>query len=132
MMPFARMEAANSCSPSELNTVRGCMGLGLIRLSGSVPGFVALAGAAAAAVGAAGWLRPGRRADRPLPSALRCLSLALLICKNLLGQSDIAFCTAGPGIVHQNGLAITRSLREANAAWYYGRKDLIVEEFSQI
>src|SRR5437867_1196499 len=98
MMPFARIDAANSCSPSELNTVRGCIGLGLIRLSGKVAGLVALiavAGAAAAGSEATGWPRPGRSAERPLPSALRCLSLALLICKNLLGKSDIAFCAAG-------------------------------------
>src|SRR6185295_2392399 len=132
MMPFARMEAANSCSPSELNTVRGCMGLGLIRLSGSVPGFVALAGAAAAAVGAAGWLRPGRRADRPLPSALRCLSLALLICKNLLGQSDVAFRASRTGVIHQNGLAVAWRFSEANATRYDGCKYLIFKEFPQI
>src|SRR6185369_12076304 len=114
MIPLARIEAASSSSPSELKDVRGCIGFGWIRPRGRDPGFpdkgVADAGAVAAAV-APGWARPGRRADRPLPRTLRCLSLALFISQNLLRQFDIALGSPRTRVIHQNRLAVAGSFR---------------------
>src|SRR5512140_2183417 len=118
MIQFARIEAANSSSPSALNDVRGCMGLGWIRPSGSVPGF-AEAGVEAGAVAAAvvpGCPRPGRRAERPLPSALRGLSSALFIFQNLLREFNIALGTPRTRVIHQDWFPIAGGLRKSNAA----------------
>src|ERR1700682_4872525 len=92
MIPLARIEAASSSSPSELKWVRGCMGFGCISPSGSVPDLARRAGAGADAptAGAPGCPRAGKRGGRPLHSAWRGLSLALLIRQDLLRQFDIA------------------------------------------
>src|SRR5579864_2989001 len=111
------------------------MGLGWIKPSGSVPGFATVVATGAGAVAAAatpGCPRPGRRAESPLPSALRGLSLALFIRQNLLREFDIALGSTGTRIVHENRLAVARSFREPNTARYHGRKYLIAKEFLQI
>src|SRR5579872_7290974 len=134
MIPFARIEAASSSSPSELKDVRGCMGLGWIKPSGSIPGLVAIdvvAGAVAAAVGP-GWPRPERRAERPLPSALRGLSSALFICHNLLREFDIALGSPRPRVVHQDRLAVAGRFSEADTPRDYRCKYLIRKELLQV
>src|ERR1700733_14841806 len=73
--------------------------------------------------------RPGRRAERPLPSTLRCLSL--LILHNLLRKLDIAFRASRTWVVHEYRLAVTGSLSEANAAGNHSGKHLIVEKIPQ-
>src|SRR5579872_2721995 len=130
MIPFARIEAASSSSPSELKDVRGCMGLGWIKPSGSIPGLVAIdvvAGAVAAAVGP-GWPRPGRRAERPLPSALRGLSSALFIRHNLLRKLDIALRSPRAGVVHQDRFTVTRRFGQPDATRNNRCKYLIRKE----
>src|SRR5258706_14829944 len=95
MMPFARIEAANSSNRSIWKLTLGWTGLGWTESIGRLVGsWKVCAGAAAAAVLGdtdAGSGRPGSSARRPLPSALRCLSIALLILEDLLCEFDVAF-----------------------------------------
>src|SRR5689334_21002502 len=134
MIPFARMDAASSSSPSALKEVRGCIGLGWIKPRGNVPGPVAAgveAGAVAAAVGP-GWPRPGRRAERPLPSALRGLSSALLISHDLLSKFYIALGSPRTRVVHQYRLTVAGRFRQPDTARDNRRKYLIRKEIPQI
>ena len=64
----------------------------------------------------------GRRAESPLPSALRCLSVPVFILKDLLGELDIAFRAARPGVIHQNGLSVAGRFRQADASRDHRRK----------
>src|SRR6185369_14442280 len=131
MIPLARIDAASSSRPSELKCVLGCIGLGWIRPNGSVPGFIEAGGTGAGAVAtaaAAGCPRPGRRAERPLPSALRVLSLALFIRQNLLREFDIALGSPGTRVVHENGFAVTGRFRQSDAARNHSCKYLIAKE----
>src|ERR1700722_12118183 len=73
---------------------------------------------------------PGRRAERPLPSTLRCLSL--LILHNLLCKLDIAFCASRARVVHEYRLAVAGCLRQANAPRNYGGQDLVVKEIPEV
>src|SRR5260370_19762218 len=76
--------------------------------------------------------RDGSSAASPLPSALRCLSVAVLIGQYLLGELDIALSALRPGIVHENRLAEAGSLGEANAARNDGFEHFILEELFDI
>src|SRR5580700_787584 len=74
----------------------------------------------------------GRRAERPLPKALRCLSGALFMGQDLLCQLNIAFGAAGADVVRQNRLTETGGFRQANTAWNDGLEDVILEELAQV
>jgi len=88
------------------------------------------AGAAAAAGDEAE--RAGKRAERPLPSTLRCLSVALLILENLLGQFYVAFGTPRSGVVHEDRLSEAGGLGQANTAGNYGMKNFVLEEVPEV
>src|SRR5260370_36909217 len=77
-------------------------------------------------------VRVGRRAERPLPNALRCLSGALFMGQDLLCQLNVALGAARAQVVRKNGLAETGGLCEANAARNYGAKDALLKKISQI
>src|SRR5262245_8481766 len=131
MIPFARIEAANSSSPSALKEVRGCIGLGWINPSGNVTGFAAPAGVVAGAVAtAAGPVgpRPGRSAESPLPSALRGLSSALFIRHNLLREFDIALRSPRTGVIHENWFAVAGRFRQPDTPGDHRCKYLIRKE----
>src|SRR5579872_1381250 len=74
----------------------------------------------------------GSSAERPLPSALRCLSVPVFILQDLLCELDVAFSSAGPRVVHQDGFSVTGGFRQADAAGNDGRENLIAEEILQI
>src|ERR1700733_6299162 len=93
MMPFARIEAANSSRRSARNIVRGCTGFGEILSMGRVKLVNVLVvndldGASGGAAGAEG--RGGRREDNPLPSGLRVFSVPVLILKYFPCQLYVA------------------------------------------
>src|SRR6266849_4983772 len=113
---------------------RGCNGFGLMESIGKCVGALVADGTGrkvGTSEGAAAW-RGGRSAERPLPSALRCLSVAVLIFKNLLGQFDIALGTPGAWIIHQDWLAVARCLRQADASRDDGGKDFVAEELLEV
>src|SRR5438477_12356296 len=115
MMPFARIEAANSSRRSIWKLTLGWTGLGWTESIGRLVGSWK-AGAAAAAVPDdtdAGSGRPGSSAERPLPSALRCLSIALPILEDLLAEFDVAFGASRASIVHQYWFTIMRGFSYA-------------------
>src|SRR5271170_3547782 len=71
--------------------------------------------------------RPGgKRADSPLPSALRCLSTPVFIVKNLLRQSHIALGTPRSRIIGENGLPVARGFRKADTARYHCGEHLVL------
>src|SRR5689334_22665944 len=130
IMPLARIEAASSSSRSCWKTARGCTGLAVIwlrgRVAGSFSGAGATAGAGAEALASEVGLG-GSRAERPLPSGLRVLSLPLLIFEDFLGQFDVAFGPARTGIVHQDGLAVAGRFGEPNTSWDDRLQNLLAE-----
>src|SRR5579859_3349336 len=137
MMPLARMEAANSSKRSIWNTTLGWTGLGWTESIGKRDGASETsAGAAAAAVaspddaGDTGRGRPGSSAERPLPSALRCFSIALLILEDLLGEFDVAFGASRAWIVHQDWFTKAGGFSETDTARDHCRKYFIIKEFS--
>src|SRR5687767_11245044 len=85
------------------------------------------AGSAAAAV----FERAGRRAERPLPNALR-VSLFLFIGENFLSELDVALGAFGADVVEKDGLSVTRSFGEAHASRYHGFEYLVDKELLQI
>src|SRR5215469_7392912 len=132
MIPFARMDAANSSSRCGWKTFRGCTGFGAMASMAILDGF---AGAAATAVPSACACtdpRGARRAESPLPSGLRNLSAAVFILDDFLGQLDIALRSARARIIHQNRLSVTRSFREPDAPWYDRRKYFLLKEIPQV
>src|SRR6185437_15753399 len=138
MMPLARIEEASSSIRLESKTVRGCSGFGSISVTArDRTRFVAVSWSAIAESKGWPWLgggtgRAGRRAASPLPSALRVLSGALFMRKDLLGQLNIAFSAPGADVIVQNRLTKARSFSEPDATWNHGFKDLPAEEFAQI
>src|ERR1700728_205810 len=76
--------------------------------------------------------RPGRSAERPLPSTLRCLSVPLFILQNRLRELDIALRASRAGVVHEDRLAVAGRLRQANAAGNYGGQYLVMKEVFEV
>src|ERR1035438_7664811 len=74
----------------------------------------------------------GRRAESPLPSALRCLSGALFMGEDLLCQLNIAFGPSGSDIVGDYWLTEARGFCETNTAWDDGFEDTVFEELPQV
>src|SRR5260221_4040147 len=77
-------------------------------------------------------VRVGRRAESPLPNALRGLSGALFMGQDLLCQLNVALGAARAQIIRKNRLAKAGGLCQSNAARNYGLKDFLLKEFSQI
>src|SRR5258708_13045238 len=77
-------------------------------------------------------VRVGRRAESPLPNALRGLSGALFMGQDLLCQLNVALGAARAQVIRKNGLAEAGVLRQTNAAGNYSAKDALLKEFSQI
>src|SRR6266436_4654786 len=77
-------------------------------------------------------VRVGRRAESPLPNALRGLSGALFMGQDLLCQLNVALGAARAQIIRKNRLAKTGSLGKANTPRNYGLKDALLEEFAKI
>src|SRR5260370_35209904 len=77
-------------------------------------------------------VRVGRRADRHLPNALRCLSGALFMGQDLLCQLNVGLGAARAQVVRKNRLAEAGGLCEANAARNYSAKDGLLKEFAKI
>src|ERR1700722_1484110 len=136
MMPFARIEAASSSRRSGRKMVRGWTGFGEIASSGSdnPVGDLSLVndfgGTLAGATGAA--VLGGRRAARPLPSGLCVLSLPVLILKYLSCQFKVTLCAPGAGVVHQNWLSVTRSLRQTDTPRDDRGQNVVLKEVPQI
>lgn len=86
-----------------------------------------LGGAAAGGEG-----RGGRSEDNPLPSGLRVFSVPVLILKYFPCQLNIALRAARAGIVHQNRLSMTGSLRKTNAPRDDCSQDVVLKEISQV
>src|SRR6185295_14701193 len=128
-IPLARIDAASSSRFCVRKRRRGWTGLGSIELTGSVVVGLAASGAVGCETGAG---REGSSAESPLPSALRGLSVALLIRENLLGEADVAFCPFRSRIVHQDGLAETRRLRQPNATRNDRLEDFVLKELLQV
>src|ERR1700688_3705355 len=126
-MPFARIDAASSSSRSAWKIVLGCKGFAWIASIGRREGAESRAadGAAADSIRLG---RAGSSVERPLPSTLRDLSLTLFICKDFLGEFNIALCTARTRVVHQDWLPITGGLREANGSGDHCIQNIISEK----
>src|ERR1035437_3045711 len=81
--------------------------------------------------GGGGWVRVGRSAPIPLPSALRGFS-DLLMVEDLFGEFDIAFRPLGSGVIGQDGFAETGRFGQTYAAGDDGPEYLILEEFAEV
>src|SRR5277367_3090844 len=88
MMPFARIEAANSSRRSGRKMVLGWTGFGVMASMGRVRPFSALEAVCAGGTGGADGLF-GRSVDRPLPSGLCVFSVPVLILKYFPCQLNI-------------------------------------------
>src|SRR5437016_14653664 len=89
-------------------------------------GVAAIVGCSSVAV------RDGSSAESPLPSALRCLSVAVLIGQNLLGELDITLSALGPRIVHKHRFAEAGSLGEPDATGNHSFEDFIPKELFEV
>src|SRR5579871_286585 len=133
MIPFGCIEFASSCKRPGSNGTRGSRGVGPLRKRGGRAERTRGVAAGAGGVDAASVSTlVGRRAESPLPSALRCLSGALFMSQDLLCQLDIAFCSSGPDIVGNNWLAEAGSLGQSNAARDDGLEHLVLEELTKV
>src|SRR5215469_7599862 len=74
----------------------------------------------------------GRRAESPLPRALRCLSEALFMGQDLLCQLNVALCASRSNVVGEDWLPKTGGLSEPYTARNNGLENTLVEEIAQI
>src|SRR5215472_11443759 len=124
MIPFARMDWANSSNRSAWNNRRGWSGLGSINSTGMSMVF--------GSEGEGGGVgRGGNREPSPLPSALRGFSI-LFMRQNLFCKLNITLRAARTGIIAQDWLPETGSFRETDAARDYCSKHLITEKSTEI
>src|SRR5277367_3909585 len=129
IIPFVCMELANSCRRPGSKVMRGCNGLGSIcKIGRTATRTPAGAWGAGAAGSGSVCTLVGRRAESPLPSALRCLSGALFMSQDLLCQLNVAFSAAGSDVIGDYRLAETGGLCQAYTARDNGLEDLIFEE----
>src|ERR1035438_1181530 len=77
------------------------------------------------------WVRVGKSAPIPLPSALRGGS-DLLMVEDLFGEFDVAFRPLGSGVIGQDGFAETGRFGQAYAARDDGPEDLVLEELAKV
>src|ERR1035441_765147 len=106
---------------------RGCRGFGSMESMGTEETVSPGTGSG----GGWGGARVGRRALRPLPSALRGAS-TLFMVQDLFRELDVAFRATGAGIVSENGLTKAWRLREADAAGDNGAEDLVAEKVAKV
>src|SRR5260370_26210878 len=111
---------------------RGCSGLGLMSsiatLSEDSRGSAGVWGTGA---GGGVWVRVGRSAPIPLPSALRGCS-GLFMVEDLFGEFDIAFGPFGSRVIGQDSFAETGRFGQAYAAGDDGAEDLVLEEVAEV
>src|ERR1035441_3805258 len=133
MIPLARIDWASSCSPLSWKTRRGWNGFGWMASTGmsSVASCGSHGSGDGMGPGCWMWVRVGRSAPIPLPSALRGCS-DLLMVEDLFGEFDVAFRPLGPGVVGQDGFAETGRFGQAYAARDDGPEDLVFEELAQV
>src|SRR6266481_7735137 len=127
MMPFDRMDCANSASRSLWNIRRGWSGLASMASTGTD----CVVSSRAAETGIVEGGRVGSSAPRPLPSALRELS-GLFMCQNLFCELDVAFSAPGSRVVDEDRLAEAGGLGQTYTAGNDGVKNLFAEELLQI
>src|ERR1017187_5329809 len=133
MIPLARIDWASSANRLSSKTRRGWNGFGWMKSTGMLR--VDSCGSHGSGDGTGGgcwtWVRVGRSAPIPLPSARRGCSVLLMV-EDLFGESDIAFRPLGPGVVGQDGFAETGRFGQADAARDDGPEDLVLEELAQV
>src|SRR5260370_40501017 len=126
------MDCASSARRSSWKMRRGCSGLGLMSsiatLSEDSRGSAGVWGTGA---GGGVWVRVGRSAPIPLPSALRGCSVLFMV-EDLFGEFNIAFGPLGSGVIGQDGFAKAGRFGQADAAGDDGAEDFILEEFTEI
>src|SRR5215831_13561825 len=130
MMPFARMDCANSSSRSEVKIFRAWSGFGSIRSIATSRAVSSRWGCTGGGSGTAARGRVGTSAPSPLPSAFRVSGLFMV--ENFLRKFDIAFGAFGTGVVRQDRLAEARGLCQSDAPGNDGLKDLFLEELPEI
>src|SRR5579884_4040173 len=137
MIPFSRMDAASSARARSSKVTRGCRGFGEILSTETRRGCPSSVGggatggtgsAAGSADGATGG-RCGRRAESPLPRALR---LSAFIRKNLLRQLNICLRPAGADIVGNHRLPKARRFGQPLAAWDDRFEHVVPEELPEV
>src|SRR5580658_8138473 len=74
----------------------------------------------------------GKRAERPLPKALRCLSGTVLTSQDLLCQLNIGLRTTGSHVVYDDRFAIAGCFRQTNAARNNSFEHRFFKETAQI
>src|ERR1035437_10428841 len=126
MMPLLRMDCARSARRSGWKARRGCSGFGSMESMGTVCAEESGAGGAATAC----W-RVGRSEPRPLPSALRGLSILFMV-QDLFGQLDIALRAPRAGIISKDRLAETRCFRQANTSRNDGLEHLVAKKAGEV
>src|ERR1035438_4072303 len=133
MIPLARIDWASSSNRLSSKTRRGCSGFGSMASTGrwSADSCGSHGSGDGMGAGCGMWVRVGRSAPIPLPSARRGCS-DLLMVEDLFGESDIAFRPLGSGVIGQDGFAETGRFGQANAAGDDGAEDLVFEELAQV
>src|SRR5271155_4168948 len=125
------MELASSSRRVASKMERGCKGLGWI----FAIGMEATCGPVDSGSGTC-WTAAvvlwGRRAERPLPNALRCLSGVVFTSQDLLCQLNIALRASRANIVGDDRLAVAGRLGQTDAARDHGFEDRFFEESSEI
>src|ERR1035441_9458573 len=133
MIPLARIDWASSPNALSWNTRRGWNGFGWMASTGmsSVDSCGSHGSGDGMGPGCWMWVRVGRSAPIPLPSALRGCS-DLLMVEDLFGEFDVAFRPLGSGVVGQDGFAETGRFGQAYAARDDGPEDFVLEELTQV
>src|ERR1035438_6215553 len=133
MIPLARIDWASSPNALSWNTRRGWNGFGWMASTGmsSVDSCGSHGSGDGMGPGCWMWVRVGRSAPIPLPSALRGCS-DLLMVEDLFGEFDVAFRPLGSGVVGQDGFAETGRFGQAYAARDDGPEDFVLEELAQV
>src|SRR5579884_3183816 len=137
MMPFSRMEAASSARARSSNVTRGWRGFGRMLSTGTWRGRpdsstgVCSWAAACSGAGSDGEVggRCGSSAESPLPRALRRSAFML---QNLLRELNVGFGPTGPNVIGNHGFSEAGRLREPDASWNHGPKDVVAEEFAEV
>src|SRR5215831_2726390 len=131
MIPFARMDCANSSSRSDAKIFRAWRGFGSIRSIATSRAVSSRSGGAGGGGGAdAARGRVGTSAPSPLPSAFRVSGLFMV--ENFLRKFDIAFGAFGAGVVCEDRLAEAGGLCQSDASGNDRLEDLFLEEFPEI
>src|ERR1019366_6594038 len=131
IIPLARIDWANSSNRLSWKTRRGWNGFGWMASTGMLSADSCGSHGSGDGSGPGGWMwvRVGRSAPIPLPSALRGCS-GLLMIEDLFGEFDVAFGPLRSGVIGQDGFAETGRFGQAYAAGDDGPEDLVLEELA--